>query len=116
MEGQRLVYQFKEMPKDLVVIEDDEERSEVTVASPQAPTPSTSSTGSTRRASSRVSARAAPPSKGGPSWEKPKVQNVGLQPSANLELGLSVDEEIPTTSTVLASLPESQAKLTKAGR
>lgn len=115
MEGQRLVYQFKEMPKDLVVIEDEEERSEVTVASPQASTPSTSSN-NTRRASSRVSSRAAPQDKGSPSWEKPKVQHVGLRPSASLELGLSADEESSATSTVLVSSPESHAKLTKAVR
>ncbi|XP_037677338.1 ETS-related transcription factor Elf-4 [Choloepus didactylus] len=113
VEGQRLVYQFKEMPKDLVVIEDEDERSEATAASPQASTSSTSSIASTRRASSRVSSRAATQGKGSSSWEKPKIQHVGLQPSASLELGLSLDET-PTTSAVLVSPPESQVKLTKA--
>lgn len=106
------------MPKDLVVIEDEEESTETPEAPPQASTSSTSSTSTIRRASSRVLTRTSPQHKDSTSWEKPKVQHAGLQPSASLELGLSVDEEVevPTTSTMLVSPLQSQAKLTKTVR
>lgn len=104
------------MPKDLVVIEDEEESPETPEAPPQASTSSTPSTSTIRRASSRVLTRTSPQDKDSTSWEKPKVQHTGLQPSASLELGLSVDEEVPTTSTMLVSPLQSQAKLTKTVR
>lgn len=113
MEGQRLVYQFKEMPKDLVVIEDEEESAETPEALPQASTPSTSTT---RKASSRAVTKTSLQDKGSPSLEKAAAQHTGLQPSASLELGLSVDEEVPTTSTMLVTPLQSQAKLTKTVR
>ncbi|XP_004606478.3 ETS-related transcription factor Elf-4 [Sorex araneus] len=109
VEGQRLVYQFKEMPKDLVVIEDEEETSMAPEASPATPTASTSSArrGSKTKASSPVA-------KSSPSWEKMSDQQVGLRPSASLELELSPDSEMPTTSTVLVTAATTQATFTRA--
>lgn len=110
MEGQRLVYQFKEMPKDLVVIEDEEEGSVAQAASPQASTASTSAARRGSRAKGNSTA------KGSPSWEKVAGQHVGLQPSSSLEEALSPDSEIPTTSATLGTAVDNSATLSRAMR
>ncbi|XP_049622957.1 ETS-related transcription factor Elf-4 [Suncus etruscus] len=108
VEGQRLVYQFKEMPKDLVVIEDEEEGSVAQAASPQASTASTSAARRGSRAKGNSTAKSSS------SWEKVAGQHVGVQPSLSLEEALSPDSEIPTTSAALGTAVDNSATLSRA--